>query len=126
MSKKKYVVALIEDDQMLLKYLAASLRHEKDFDVYTASDGEEGEALIRAKKPDLVLLDVVMPKKNGFDVLASIKGDKATKGITIVMLSNLGQAKDIEKAKDLGAADYLVKVEFEVDEIVAKVKAMLA
>src|SRR3989338_6011801 len=104
-SKNKYIIVLVEDDQMLLKYLSARLKKEEGFEVHTATDGEAGEKLIREKKPDFVLLDVIMPRKNGFEVLRAIKTDPKTSDIPIVILSNLGQSKDAGEAKKLGATD---------------------
>lgn len=123
MAQKK--VVLVEDDSMLLKYLSAALSSEKNINVSTASDGEKGEKLIMEQVPDLVLLDIIMPKKNGFEVLEAIKKNPATKTIPVIMLSNLGQQGDIDQAKKLGAVDYYVKVDMEVSDIVEKVKNFL-
>lgn len=125
MPAKKYKIAIIEDDTMLLKYLASSLRAEPNFEVFTATNGEEGEKVILDNKPDIVLLDIIMPKKNGFEVLESIKKNPDMKDTIFIMLSNLGQASDKDQAKKLGAADYWVKVDMEVKDIVQKVKAFL-
>ncbi len=77
---------------------------------------------IKEQKPDIVLLDIIMPRKNGFEVLKSLKKDKATAAIPVIVLTNLGQQKDLDQAKKLGAADYLVKVDMQVGDIVGKVK----
>ncbi len=126
MTKKTYKIVIVEDDHILLKYLSARFIQEANFEVFTATDGEEGEKLIREVLPDIVLLDIIMPKKNGFEVLTAIKSDVATKAIPVIVLSNLGQEGDVARAKDIGAADYFVKVDFEVKEIVDKVKGFLA
>ncbi len=118
-------IAIVEDDAMLLKYISAAFRTDGGFEVYTGSDGEMGEAVIKQQKPDIVLLDVIMPKKNGFEVLKELKKDPQTAKIPVIVLTNLGQQKDIDQAKKLGAADYLVKVDLQVSEIVAKVKKFL-
>ncbi len=118
--KKKIVI--VEDDSMLLKYISAAFRTDGGFDVYTGSDGEQGEQVIKEQKPDIVLLDIIMPRKNGFEVLKSLKKDKATAAIPVIVLTNLGQQKDLDQAKKLGAADYLVKVDMQVGDIVGKVK----
>lgn len=123
MAQKK--VVLVEDDTMLLKYLSAALTDEKGIKVHTASDGEAGEKLIMAQVPDLVLLDIIMPKKNGFEVLETIRKNPSTKEVPVIMLSNLGQQGDIDQAKKLGATDYYVKVDMEVSDIVDKVKKFL-
>ena len=124
-SAKKYKIALVEDDKMLSKYLSASLKSDGGFEVFTAMDGETGEKLVKDKKPDLVLLDIIMPKKNGFEVLTALKKDKSTKKIPVIIMSNLNQQKDIDQAKKLGAATFFVKVEMETSEIVDKVKKFL-
>ncbi|MBI4250774.1 response regulator [Candidatus Uhrbacteria bacterium] len=123
MATKK--VVLVEDDSMLLKYLSAALSAEKDIQVLTASDGEAGEKLILQEVPDLVLLDIIMPKKNGFEVLEAVKKNSPTKDVPVIMLSNLGQQGDIDQAKKLGAENYYVKVDMEVSDIVEKVKKFL-
>ena len=119
---KKYKIVIVEDDPMLLKYISSSFKAEKDFDVFTASDGEEGEKLIIECVPDLVLLDIIMPKKNGFEVLEAVRKNSSTAKVPVIVLSNLMQQSDIEQAKKLGATDYLVKVDLEVREIIDKVK----
>ena len=124
-SAKNTRVVIVEDDHILSKYLAARFKQDGGFTVMTAGDGEEGEALIRKELPDIVLLDIIMPKRTGFEVLESIKKTPETKQIPVLVLSNLGQEADIARAKELGAADYVVKVDFGVKEIVEKVKKFL-
>ena len=125
MPAKKYKIAIVEDDAMLLKYLSSSLKAEPNFEVFTATNGEEGEKMILDRKPDIVLLDIIMPKKNGFEVLEAVRKNPAMRNTPIVMLSNLGQGSDKDQAKKLGAADYWVKVDMEVKDIVEKVKNFL-
>ncbi len=125
MAVKKYKIAIVEDDPMLLKYLSSSFKAEGIFDVFTAKNGEEGESVILENKPDIVLMDIIMPKKNGFEVLESVRKNRDTKNIPVIMLSNLGQESDKEQAKKLGATDYWVKVEMEVSAIVANVDKFL-
>ena len=125
MTEKKYTIAVVEDDTMLRKYLASSLSKEKNITVVTGANGEEGEKVIKETIPDLVLLDIIMPKKNGFEVLEAIKKDPKTKDVRVIVLSNLGQQSDIDQAKKLGAIDYFVKVDLEMSAIVSKVKAIL-
>ena len=125
MPAKKYKIAIVEDDAMLLKYLSSSLKAEPNFEVFTATNGEEGEKMILDRKPDIVLLDIIMPKKNGFEVLEAVRKNPDMRNTPIVMLSNLGQGSDKDQAKKLGAADYWVKVDMEVKDIVEKVKNFL-
>lgn len=122
---QKIKIVLVEDDQFLSKVLSLRLR-EEGFNVVTAFDGVEGVAVIKSEKPGLVLLDLLLPKKNGFEVLEEIKKDGSTKNIPVVILSNLGQQTDIDKGMQLGAVDYLVKANFGIKDIVAKIKERLA
>jgi len=114
-------ILLVEDDKFLLKFFAARLK-EEDFEVVLAEDGEEAVRRVKEEKPDLILLDLILPKKDGFAVLKEIKSDEKTKNIPVFVLSNLGQESDREKAKELGAVDYLVKVNFDLKEIIKKIK----
>jgi len=118
-------IALIEDDQTLAKYLCAAFKDDGGFEMLLAPDGEEGVKLVKSKKPDLILLDIVMPKMNGLDALKIIKEDPATSAIPVIMLSNLSQHKDLDTAKKLGAVAFFVKVDMETHEIVNKVKEYL-
>ncbi len=119
MSKLKIV--LVEDDEILAKVLYEELL-EADFDVFQAFDGEEGLNLAKSKKPDLVLLDLVLPKKPGFDVLEELKKSPVTHDIPVIVLTMLGRDDDIKKGLRLGANDYIVKSQHAVGEIVEKVK----
>jgi len=94
--------------------------------VIEAIDGEEGLKRIREDKPDLILLDLILPGVDGFEVLSKLKEDPTLASIPVIILSNLGQREDIEKGLKLGAIDYLVKAHFTPNEIVDKVKAGLS
>lgn len=113
-------IVLIEDDEILAKVLYEELS-EADFDVFQAFDGEEGLGLVRDKEPDLVLLDLILPKKNGFDVLEELKKSPVTHDIPVIILTMLGRDDDIKKGLRLGANDYIVKSQHAVAEIVDKV-----
>lgn len=119
MSTQKIV--LIEDDEILSKVLASELG-DAGFEVSQAFDGEAGLALVIAEKPDLVLLDCILPKKHGFVVLEELKKSPVTQNIPVIMLTLLGEDEDIKKGLRLGANDYLVKSSHAVGEIVDKVK----
>ena len=123
--KKKKKVAILEDDRMLNKYLAASFMKEGSYEVFSALNGEEGIELVKKECPDLVLCDIIMPKKNGFEVLAAAKKDKRCKKTIFIMLSNLSQESDVKQAKKLGAKDFWLKVDFDTETIVKKVKEIL-
>jgi CheY-like chemotaxis protein len=118
-------ILLAEDDRILRKAGEATLR-KKGYVVISAIDGEDALAKAREHKPDLILLDVIMPKLQGFDVLASLKGDPDTRDIPVIMLSNLEQESDIRKAVEGGAHGYLVKSNVQLHEIAAKVADALA
>lgn len=119
-------IMLIEDDQLLRDLCSRKIKSE-GFNVETAIDPREGLIKITKFKPDLVLLDLVLPGMSGFDVLKEIKSnpDKDISEIPVVILSNLGQEADMLKGKDLGAADYLIKATITTDEIVKKIKSIL-
>ena len=122
MSSAKIVV--VEDEPILLKALNIELLGA-GYTVLSAQDGEEGLALVMAEKPDLVLLDLIMPKKGGFEVLSAIKADPATQHIPVVILSNLSQDEDRAKGKALGAADYFVKSSTDLSEVSKLVEKLL-
>lgn len=111
---------VVEDEQILLEVLQKKLS-QNGFTVLAAKDGDEGLAKIREHRPDLVLLDIVMPKKDGFEVLREIQRDKNLKNIPVIIISNSGQNVEIEKAKKMGVRDYLVKTQFDPAEVLAKV-----
>ncbi|MDD3498397.1 MAG: response regulator [Candidatus Moranbacteria bacterium] len=120
--KKK--ILIVEDDVALRQTLAEFLEADS-FSVLTAADGEEGVQAAKSGTPDLILLDIVLPKKNGFEAIKEIKKDKKTKDIPIILLTNLGSLSDIEKALSLGATTYLVKGDYQLREIVEKIKDIL-
>lgn len=122
MKNKK--ILIIEDDLTLRNALTEFLEAD-NFTVVVASDGEEGLALIGEIKPDLVLLDIILPKKNGFEVLKEMKSDNEVSDIPVMLLTNLGSLDDIEKALALGATTYLVKGDYQIKEIVEKIKNIL-
>jgi DNA-binding response OmpR family regulator len=117
-------ILIIEDEAALLSMLSNKLMRE-GYDVASSHDGEEGLARVRSEKPDLVLLDIVMPKMSGIDVLEKMHADKELSKIPVIIISNSGQPVEIERAKALGAIDYLVKTEFDPQEVVEKVRAVL-
>jgi len=117
-------VLLAEDDRFLRRAAEARLR-QHGLEVLTAADGEEALRLARAEPLDLVLLDVVMPKLEGFEVLKLLKQDEATARIPVIILSNLGQERDVAQAKALGAIAFLVKAHLSLQELVDRVDAAL-
>jgi CheY-like chemotaxis protein len=117
-------VLLVEDDRFLRKAAAAMLRRQ-GFTVLTAENGEEA-LRVAAEIPDLILLDLIMPKIQGFEVLKALKRDPKTSSIPVVILSNLGQESDSNAAREMGAVDYWVKSNLDLEEIVRRVEEHLA
>jgi DNA-binding response OmpR family regulator len=115
---------IVEDDLILQKTLHDFLV-EEGFSVSCASDGEKGVEMAFAEKPDLILLDIVLPKKDGYEVLAAVKENEETSNIPIVLLTNLGSLADVEKALELGATNYLVKADYKLEEVTKKIKEIL-
>ena len=121
MAKK---ILIIEDDKFLRELIVRKL-NEEDFEVSEAVDGEEGIKKIIEEKPDLILLDLILPGIDGFEVLARMKKESALSSIPVIILSNLGQKDDVEKGLKMGAIDYLIKAHFTPGEIIEKIKAAL-
>jgi DNA-binding response OmpR family regulator len=121
---KKPKVLIIEDDQRINKVYIAKLSLE-GMEVVTALDGEEGLRKIYSEKPDLILLDLMLPQKSGFEILEEIKKDPKVKDIPVLILSNLAQEKEIKKGLELGAVDYLVKTDYSISQVMEKIKKVL-
>lgn len=117
-------ILLIEDDAFLAGIYARKLELA-GYDVSLATNGEDGLRLAAKDLPALVLLDLVLPKVDGFEVLTKIKEDAATRSIPVIILSNLGQREDVERCMAIGAAGYVIKAHALPDETVAKVKELL-
>lgn len=117
-------ILLIEDDKFFQKFYSTKLQ-ERKVEVEVASDGEEGLVKMRDFKPDLVLLDLIMPKMDGFGVLAARSQDESLKKIPVIVLSTLGQEKDMENAKKLGANGYMNKGSFDFNSMVAKINQVM-
>ena len=118
-------ILLAEDDRILRKAGEATLK-KRGYAVIAAVDGEDALAKAREHRPDLILLDVIMPKMQGFEVLASLKSDAATRDIPVIMLSNLQDESDVRKATEGGALDYLVKSNVPLDVLAARIAEALA
>jgi DNA-binding response OmpR family regulator len=124
MADKKAKVLIVDDDAFLSGIYATKLELE-GFGVVSARDGEEGVKAAQKERPDLILLDVLMPKMDGFETLKRLKADDDVKSIPVIMLTNLGQKEDIEKGMQDGAVDYLIKAHFVPAEAVDKIKKVL-
>lgn len=124
-TEKKWVF-VVEDDVFINKAYAAKFEHE-NINATFALDGDEALTTLKASKslPSLILLDLMLPKRNGFDLLADIRADARTAKIPVVVLTNLGQEADAKRALDLGATEYLVKADTKIAEIIEKVESYL-
>lgn len=117
-------LVIVEDEPILLKALNIELL-SSGFKIFSASDGQSGLDLIKEKKPQLVLLDLMLPKLNGFEVLRKLKEDAATKDLPVIILSNLSQEEDKKKAMDLGAVNFFVKSDTDLGELVKIIQNIL-
>lgn len=119
---KNYKILVIEDEKTLVNLITSRLEKE-GYKVFSALDGEDGLKMIIKKKPDLILLDIIMPKVNGYEVLEKMKEEGLS--IPVIIISNSGQPVEIERTKELGAVDHLIKTQFDPSEVVEKVDRCL-
>lgn len=117
-------ILFIEDEPTLQRTVGQVLEQE-GFKIKKALDGEIGLKLAKKFKPDLILLDLILPKMDGFKVLTELKKDLSTKNIPVIILTNLEQSADVEKVLSLGATTYLVKANYELKEVIEKIKENL-
>ena len=124
MADKKIKILLIEDDSFLSGMYDTKLKLE-GFDVVLAEDGAKGLELAVSQGPDIILLDIILPKMDGFTALKHLKDNTETKKIPVILMTNLGQKEDVERGIALGAQDYLVKAHFMPSEVVEKIRQYL-
>jgi len=124
MAENNKKVLVVEDEATLQKALCDVLAGE-GFQVISALDGEKGFQMAREEKPDIILLDIILPKMDGFEVLTHLKSNDETRMIPVIILTNLSDLENIQKALDLGATTYLVKADFHLDDVLKKVKITL-
>ncbi len=117
-------ILFVEDEAVLQKTLTEILKNE-GYKVVNALDGESGLRLAKSQKPDLVLLDIVLPRLQGLEVLKAIKDDPETKDIPVIILTNLESSQEIEKALAFGATTYLLKTQYTLPEITEKIKSAI-
>ena len=117
-------ILFIEDESTLQKALEDILK-QGGYEMISALDGETGLRLAESEEPDLILLDLILPKLHGFEVLKKLKGGSKTKDIPIIILTNLESMKEIDQAIELGATTYLVKTQYTIEEVIDKVKKTL-
>lgn len=113
-------ILLIEDEQIIVDLLQRKLK-DAGYEVIVTKDGQAGLEAIKRIKPDLVLLDVIMPKMGGFEVMEEVNKDQELKKIPVVIISNSGQPVELDRARELGVRDWLVKTEFDPQEVIDKV-----
>lgn len=126
MAQSQKVKILIVEDDTFLAGIYANKFEKEGFEVALATDGELALKTAKKQHPDLILLDILLPKLDGFEVLEKLKTDSELKATPVVLLTNLGQKEDVDKGLKLGAADYLIKAHFMPAETVEKVKRVLA
>lgn len=117
-------VLFIEDDDFLRSLVVTKLQ-KNDFEVATNADGNDALQVINQEKPDILLLDLMLPGVGGFEILEAIRNDATWKDLKVIIFSNLGDEEDIKKGEELGASEYLVKANFTLDELVEKVQELL-
>lgn len=120
----KKTVLVVEDDVFLSQLLRNRLSKE-GINVIGARDGEEALKILRSEKPDLILLDLILPKKSGFEVLEEIQSDPLLERAPTIIISNLGQDSDVARGKTLGAIEYFVKAQTSIDDLIVKIKDFL-
>lgn len=120
----KNKILLIEDDAFLAGIYASKFE-QSGFETFLAMDGEAGLKIAEKETPDIILLDILLPKMSGFEVLEKLKKQVKTKDIPVLPLTNLGQREDVEKGLELGAVDYMIKAHFLPSETIEKVKKVL-
>ena len=124
MTNEKPKVLIVEDDKFFRELMLKKFSNES-FEVTVARDGKDALEYLEKNIPKVILLDLILPGLSGYEILALIKGDVKTKNIPVIILSNLGQQEEIDKAMSLGAVDFMVKVNFTLEEIAAKIQKFL-
>lgn len=122
-AKGKYIL-IVEDDEFISDVYRKKLSME-GFEVALAQDGEEALRLLRNRRPDLVLLDIMIPLKDGFEVLSDLRADPALSDVNVIVLSNLSQSRDMIRAKELGALDYIVKSNISLPDMLTRIYRQL-
>jgi len=125
MDKKNKRILIIEDDKFLRKIIKKKLLNE-DYDVIEGIDGEEGLRLAQEKKPDLILLDLVLPSMDGFEVLSKLRKDKKTSKTPVFIFSNLNERENIKKGLKMGADDYLIKSNLNPEDIIVRIEKLFS
>jgi len=114
-------ILIIEDEELVASFLQRKLS-QQGYEVFVAEEDKEGLKIIRAQRPDLVVLDVVLSENKGFGIMEEMQRDESLRHIPVIVISNSGQPAELEKAKGLGARDWIIKTEFDPQEALEKVK----
>ena len=117
-------ILVVEDDQFLASLLKNRLQKE-GFDVLLAKDGEEALNILESTQPELVLLDIILPKKSGFEVMEEVRENPKLEKLAVVIISNLGQPEDMVRGQQLGAIEYFIKAKTPIDELIKKIKEIV-
>ncbi|PIR06357.1 response regulator [Candidatus Jorgensenbacteria bacterium CG_4_8_14_3_um_filter_38_10] len=123
MSEQKNI--LLVEDELLLSNILKSRLEKEGFKVFQARDGEMALKFLRETKPDIILLDIILPKISGFEILEELQKNPELQSAPVAIISNLGQESDIQKGRSLGAINYFVKAQVTIDELVGKIREML-
>lgn len=118
-------ILFIEDESALQRAISEIVKNNKEFSMLSAMDGETGIRMAKAELPDIVLLDLILPKKDGFAILKDLKEDEKTANIPVIILTNLEGSRDVEHAIELGAHTYLVKTNYNISEVLEKIRQTL-
>lgn len=124
MASESKKILLTEDDEFLSSLIKNRLERD-GFEVKVARDGEEILAILKTYQPDLILLDIILPKRLGFEVLEELQSNKALHHAPVMIISNLGQDSDIQRAKELGAVDYFIKAKVVIDDLINRIRTFL-
>ncbi|MBI4034173.1 MAG: response regulator [Candidatus Brennerbacteria bacterium] len=124
MVENQKTILLVEDEPLLANLLRQRLEKE-GFKVILATDGEEGLKILKTSQPNLILLDIILPKLSGFELMERLKTDPDFGKSPIVIISNLGQESDVERGRVLGAIGYFVKAKMSIEDLVKRVKSFL-
>lgn len=119
----KIVILIVEDDEILLRALYL-LFHKSEYTIATATDGNTAVQMVQRLKPDVILLDLLLPDMNGFDVLRNIRSNPEFENLPIIILSNLGASQDVDRAMALGANDYFIKAKTDLGALEQKIKSL--
>lgn len=117
-------ILLVEDDELLVRLYSKKLIKE-GFEVNVATDGSEGMVKAQNDQPDMILLDLMMPKSNGFEMLQALQGSPQLKHIVVVVLTNVSSEADEQRSRMLGATDYLVKADNPPDKVIERIRELL-